>query len=124
VGEAAAEVVRGGLGRQAGEDLGFSGEAAKGAGVEDAGGIAGEGRAVGVGRLGVGAAGERAVAAPGDSNGQGKFGCRAGGGGSHVWVVAEATEEFTSGYTAEGYENAVRVQFGIVNHERWRLEVL
>jgi hypothetical protein len=38
---------------QAGEDLGLAGQAAEGAGVQDAGGVAGKGRAIGVGRLGV-----------------------------------------------------------------------
>jgi len=41
--EAAAEVVTGRVARQAGEDLGFAGEAAEGAGVQDAGSIAAKG---------------------------------------------------------------------------------
>ena len=60
---------RGGLGGQAGEDLGFAGEAAEGAGVEDAGGVAGEGSAVGMGGLGVVAAGEGAVGIAVDGDG-------------------------------------------------------
>ena len=66
VGKAVAEVVglwfrlRVGLGfgREAGEDLGFAGETAEGAGVKDTGGVAGEGSAIGMGRLGMVAMGE------------------------------------------------------------------
>ena len=43
----------GGLGGQAGEDLRLAGQAAKGAGVQDAGGVAREGSAIGMRRLGV-----------------------------------------------------------------------
>ena len=107
VGEAAAEVVAGRVAGQAGEDLGFAGEAAEGAGVQDAGGVAGKGSAVGMGRLGVDAAGQIAV------RDRRRRRWRAGSGmedssftpiflsmmnlaacGAH-WV-------FTSGYTAEG----------------------
>ena len=42
MGEAAAEVVAGQIAREAGEDLGFSGQTAKGAGVKNAGAVAGE----------------------------------------------------------------------------------
>jgi len=68
VGETAAEVVGGGIGREAGEDLGFAGEAAKGAGVEDASGIASEGSAVRMRPLGVDSAGEFVVLLAGDGD--------------------------------------------------------
>ncbi len=58
VGEAAAEMVRRGIAGQAGEDLGLAGQAAEGARVEDAGGVAGEGRAIGMRGLGVRATGQ------------------------------------------------------------------
>ncbi len=70
VGEAAADVIafRG----AAGEYLGFAGEAAEGAGVEDAGVVAGEGCAVGMGRLRILARGEGVVVVAGDGEGGGK----------------------------------------------------
>jgi hypothetical protein len=52
VGQAAAEVVRRGVAGQAREDLRLAGQAAKGARVQNAGAVAGKGRAVGVRRLG------------------------------------------------------------------------
>ena len=58
VGQAAAEVVAGRIAGQAGEDLRLAGQAAKGARVQDAGGVAGKGRAVGMRRLVVGAPGK------------------------------------------------------------------
>ena len=64
VGEAAAKVVGRGVGGQAGEDLRLAGQAAKGARVQDAGGVAGKGRAVGMRRLGVRAAGKVAARIP------------------------------------------------------------
>ncbi len=51
VGEAAAEVVGSSISRQAGEDLGFAGQAAKCARVEYSGCIAGEGSAISMRRL-------------------------------------------------------------------------
>ena len=59
VGESAAEMVAELSAGLTGEDLGFSGEAAEGAGVEDAGAISGEVGAVGGGGFGEGARGER-----------------------------------------------------------------
>jgi hypothetical protein len=50
-------VVRRGISGQAGEDLGLAGQAAKGARVQDAGGIAGKRSAIGMGRFGVRATG-------------------------------------------------------------------
>jgi hypothetical protein len=76
VGEAAAEVVGWRFGGQAGEDLGFARQSAKGARVQNAGGIAGKGSAIGVGRLSVCAKAKFAV--PADGNSRGKFGRRAG----------------------------------------------
>jgi hypothetical protein len=82
VGEAAAKVVGWGVFWQAGEDLGFAGKAAKGARVENAGGVASERRAIGVERLGMGAVSEVAVriTANGygwrESCGRGGFRCR------------------------------------------------
>ncbi len=70
VGEAAAEMIAGGIVGQAGEDLGFASEAAEGAGMEDAGGVSGEWRAIRVGRLGVSALCERTGAGDGDARGQ------------------------------------------------------
>ena len=61
VGEAAAEMVGGRVRRAAGEDLGLAGETTEGAGVQDASRVAGEGRAVKMGRLWMRAAGELAV---------------------------------------------------------------
>ncbi len=70
--EAAAEVVGEPFGGQAGKDLGLAGETAKGARMQDAGGIARKRSAVGVRRLGVGAGRQRAVqsAVRGDPRGQ------------------------------------------------------
>ena len=51
VGEPAAKVVAGQVAREAGEDLGFSGQATKCAGVKNAGGVAREGRAIGMRRF-------------------------------------------------------------------------
>jgi len=56
---------------KSGEDLGFAGEAAEGAGVEDAGGVAGEGSAIEMGRLRMGAEGERGTGEAGDGDGGG-----------------------------------------------------
>ena len=70
VGEAAADVVA--FRRAAGEDLGFASEAAKGAGVEDAGVVAREGCAVGMGRLGVFTRSEGVGVVAGDGEGGGK----------------------------------------------------
>ncbi len=70
VGEAAAKVVRRRIDGQAAEDLRLAGQAAKGARVQDAGGIAGKGRAVGVQRLRVRAMGQFAVRAHGNPRGQ------------------------------------------------------
>jgi hypothetical protein len=66
VGQAAAEVVRGGIGGQARKDLGFTSHAAKGACVQDAGHVAGKRRAVGMQRLWLCAAGQFAVSADGN----------------------------------------------------------
>ena len=99
VGEAAAEVVGGGFCGQAGEDLGLAGEAAKGLGVQNPGGVAGEGSAVGMRGFGVGAAGEFGVLAAADGNPRREFGRRAG---LRVRHRQCAREEFTSGYTADG----------------------
>ncbi len=72
VGQAAAKVVRQPLGGQAGKDLRLAGQAAKGARVQDAGGVARKRSAISVQRLGVGAPCQFAVRAPvhGDSRGQ------------------------------------------------------
>jgi len=69
VGEATAEVVAGLFAGKAGEDLGFPGEAPEGLGVEDAGAITSEGRAIRVRRLGVSAAGEFAALRHGECGG-------------------------------------------------------
>lgn len=70
VGEAAAEVVAGRIVGETSEDLGFSGEAAEGAGMEDACGVASEGGTVGMGRLAMVAPDERACAGDGNGSGQ------------------------------------------------------
>ncbi len=75
VGEAAAEVVARRVAGQAGEDLGFAGEAAKGAGVQDAADVAHERRAIRMGRLSnrcAGRAGRRGVRPHRDGDGGGK----------------------------------------------------
>ena len=54
------------VGRQAREDLGLAGQAAKGARMQNAGGVAGKRRAVGVRRFGVRAAGQVAIRADGN----------------------------------------------------------
>ena len=64
--EAAAKVVRRGVAGQPREDLRLAGKTAKGARVQDAGAVAGKGRAVGVRRLGVRAAAQLAVGADGN----------------------------------------------------------
>jgi hypothetical protein len=51
-----------------GEDLGLSGQASKGAGVENAGGIAGEGGAVGMRGLKARAEGQFAACVSADGN--------------------------------------------------------
>jgi len=56
-------VVRRGIANQAPKNLRLAGQAAKGARVQDARGIAGKGRAVGVQRLGVRTMGQFAVRA-------------------------------------------------------------
>jgi hypothetical protein len=63
--EAAAGVVA--FGAATGEDLSLASEAAEGFGVEDAAAIADEGRAVGMGGLGPGAADEGTVFGDGDA---------------------------------------------------------
>jgi hypothetical protein len=68
VGEAAAEVIAGRVAGTAGEDLGFAGQAAEGARMQNAGGIAGEGSAVGMGRLSMSALREFAVLVAADGN--------------------------------------------------------
>ena len=80
VGKPIAEVV-GGRGErlvrgESGEDLGFAGEAAEGARVEDSGGVAGEGSAVGVRRLRMGAKGERCAGETSDCDVRRKLGRR------------------------------------------------
>ena len=62
-------MVPGWVAGHAGKDLGFACQAAEGAGVEDAGAVSGKGRAVGMRRLVVGAAGEIAVCVDGDALG-------------------------------------------------------
>jgi hypothetical protein len=52
---------------QARKNLRLAGQAAKGARMQDAGGVARKGRTVGVRRLGVGAAGEAALRVAADS---------------------------------------------------------
>ena len=74
--EAAAEVVRRGVGGQAGEDLGLAGQAAKGARVQNAGRVAGKRRAVGMRRLEARAAHQLAVPVRADGNPRGQ--CVAG----------------------------------------------
>jgi hypothetical protein len=101
VGEAAAEVVGRRIAGQAREDLGFAGQAAKGARMQDAGGIAGKGQAIGMERLGMDAAGELPVAANGNTGRQG---------GRRFLLIhhCEAPEGYTSGYTARGAGRAQR----------------
>jgi len=70
VGEAAAGVVA--FRAAAGEDLGLAGQPAEGAGVQDAGAIAGEGCAIGMRRFGVGSRGERLERVIDGGNGRGK----------------------------------------------------
>ena len=67
VGEAAAEMIGDCIGGQAGEDLGLAGEAAKRTRMQNARSIAREGRAVGVGRLAIGAKYHRIVGRAGNS---------------------------------------------------------
>ncbi len=94
VGKAAAEVVGGWIDAEAGEDLGFAGEAAKGARMQDASGVAGKGRAIGMRRFGMGAAGQFRIraAADGDSQGAKQLpdwipACSSKGTGRvHVWL--------------------------------------
>jgi hypothetical protein len=85
--EAAAEVVAGWIAGQAGEDLGFAGEAAKCARVENAGGVAGKGRAVRVRRLRECALCERAGGVDGDAGRQ--RGNRVGGGGHPFEIIPQ-----------------------------------
>ena len=68
VGEAAPEVIAGRVAGTAGEDLGLAGEAAEGAGVEDARGVAGEGGTVGVERFRMRALRERRVSGARDGD--------------------------------------------------------
>jgi hypothetical protein len=68
VGETAAEVISGWVSGQPGKDLGFAGEAAKCPGMQNPGSIAGKGGAVGVRRLGVGAACQVTVRIAADGN--------------------------------------------------------
>ena len=84
VGEAAAEVVSGRVAGQAGKDLGLAGEAAEGAGVQDAGGVAGKGSAVGVGRLGWARRARALPASPGTAMAGGSG--RAAGGSGRSFV--------------------------------------
>jgi hypothetical protein len=58
------------FGGQPGEDLGLAGQAAKGARVQNAGGVAGKGSAIGMRRLGVRAAGQFAIPADGNPRGE------------------------------------------------------
>ncbi len=67
VGQAAAGVVAGEIACQPGEDLGFSGEAPEGAGVKNAGGIAGEVGSIGMGRLRMLTLGEGTLTVDGDA---------------------------------------------------------
>src|ERR1039458_4593926 len=78
MGERAAKVGRRGVASQSREDLRLAGQAAKSARVQNAGAVAGKGRAVGVRRLGVRAAAQLAVSADGNPNGQreGRLGLR------------------------------------------------
>ena len=64
--EAAAEVVSGGIAGQAGEDLRFAGQAAKGARVQNARAVPGKWSAVGMRRLGVRAKAKFTVPADGN----------------------------------------------------------
>ena len=68
--EAAAKVVRRGIGGQAGEDLGLAGQAAKGPRMQDAGAVTGKRRAIRMRRLSVRAADEFAVSADSNRRGQ------------------------------------------------------
>ncbi len=70
VGEPAAEVVCRQVVGEAREDLGFSGQPAKGASMENAGGVACEGRTIGMRRLGMSAGGEIAISVDRDAVGQ------------------------------------------------------
>ena len=70
VSEATAEMVAGQIVSQAGEYLGFSREATKGARMENAGAITRKGRAIKMGRLGMYTGGKGAVAIDGDVSGQ------------------------------------------------------
>ena len=73
VGEAAAKVVSRWVAGETGEDLSFSGEAAKGSGVKDAGAISGKGRAIGMGRFSVLSKRECFAFIRAYSDGRGKF---------------------------------------------------
>jgi hypothetical protein len=70
VGEAAAEVVAGQIAGDAGEDLSFSGEAAEGASVQDAGAVACERRSIRVVRFGMLTGGEVSRGVDGDGRRQ------------------------------------------------------
>ena len=95
--EAIAEVVRkrcgGRLGGEAGEDLCLAGEAAEGAGVEDACGVAGKGGAVRMRGLGVGAAGEGMVRGAGDGDACGELERRDGCGVGHGFAASDWLRE-------------------------------
>ena len=100
VSEAAAEVVSGRVAGQTGKDLGLAGEAAEGARVKDAGGVAGKGRAVGMGRLGVGAAGEAAVRVAADGYARRQRAADAAVTRSSACLLLVHRRTVTSGYTA------------------------
>jgi len=106
VGEAAAEMVGGALG----EDLGFAGEAAKGAGVEDAADVALEGGAVGMGRLGAVALTEWAERR--DSAGRGQR-CGQGRGAGHGGSVEGLGGNGRGGSGAGGGKRRVAEKSGL-----------
>ena len=78
MGQAAAEVVGWGSAGHARKDLGLASEAAKGAGVQNAGRIPGKGRAIGMRRLGMDAPGQLAIRSPADGNPWRQLGWRPG----------------------------------------------
>ena len=115
VGEAAAEVVAGRIAGQAGKDLGLAGQAAKGARVQDAGGVAGKGGAIGVRRLG--------DARGGSVRRPARRGRRSPGAVQRpVWfpISSSMTQiwSFTSGYTADRDVSVQEMHMRAVNHHR------
>ena len=120
MGEAAAEVVRRGVRGQAGQDLGFAGQAAKSACMENTRAVPGKGGAIGMGRLGVRAARQFAALIPSYGYPWGQCGSRF----CRLLAHRGAIKDFTSGYTAERDRSAKERHMRVVNHHRVDLKML